>query len=182
MDDEVVSWSRTMWWIENSWTISCWVLKLIRIVMDLSISIGGWNSVQPKNQNLLQWIYWWEWAVVVDRNSRQRSILCDKVLGTTLCEFRSAREETDVTSWRSSCDDAMPHATALGWSLLATSRKTWNRWEKLRWGNSQKNQPVTSWKDLCADGMFRRCDQNQVHLFGKQRVLHKQMENQNSLW
>ena len=40
-----------------------------------------------------------------DRNSRQRSILCDTVLGTTLCDFRSAQEGSDVT-----CDDAMLHA------------------------------------------------------------------------
>ena len=52
-------------------------------------------------------------TVVVDWNSKQRSIICDTVLGTTLCEFGSAREEIDVTLSRSSCDDAMQHATAL---------------------------------------------------------------------
>ena len=36
--------------------------------------------------------------MVVDRDSKQRSILCDTVFGTTLCEFRSAHEEIDVTS------------------------------------------------------------------------------------
>ena len=36
-------------------------------------------------------------TVVVNRNSKQRSIPCDTVLGTTLCEFRSAHEEIDVT-------------------------------------------------------------------------------------
>ena len=36
--------------------------------------------------------------MVVDRNSKQRSILCDTVLGTTLCEFRSTHGEIDVTS------------------------------------------------------------------------------------
>ena len=51
--------------------------------------------------------------MVVDRNSEQRSILCDTVLVTTLCEFTSAHEEIDVNSVRSSCDDAMLHATAL---------------------------------------------------------------------
>ena len=42
----------------------------------------------------------WQWTVVVDWNSKQRSIPCDTVLGTTLCEFGSAHEEIDVTSWR----------------------------------------------------------------------------------
>ena len=51
--------------------------------------------------------------MVVDRNSKQRPIPCDTELGTTLCKFRSAHEEIDVTSWRSSCDDAMLQATAL---------------------------------------------------------------------
>ena len=60
------------------------------VVMDLSIfKIGGWKSAQPIHR---------ERTVVVDRNSKQRSILGDTVLGTTLCEFRSAHEEIDVTS------------------------------------------------------------------------------------
>ena len=58
--------------------------------------------------------------MVVDRNSKQSSIVCDTVLGKTLCEFRSAHEEIDVTSCRSSCDDAMRHVTAFCCSLLAT--------------------------------------------------------------
>ena len=40
--------------------------------------------------------YFLDWAF--DRKSKQRSILCDTVLGTTLCEFGSAHEEIDVTS------------------------------------------------------------------------------------
>ena len=36
--------------------------------------------------------------MVVARNSKQGPIPCDTVLGTTLCEFRSAHEEFDVTS------------------------------------------------------------------------------------
>ena len=35
-----------------------------------------------------------------------------------------------------------------------------HRGENLRLGNSQKNQLLTSWNDLCSDGMFGRCDQN----------------------
>ena len=45
--------------------------------------------------------------MIVDQDSKQRSIPCD-----TLCELRSAHEEIDVTSRRSSCDEAMLHATA----------------------------------------------------------------------
>ena len=37
--------------------------------------------------------------MVVDRNYKQISIPCDTILlGETLCEFRSAHEEIDVTS------------------------------------------------------------------------------------
>ena len=36
--------------------------------------------------------------MVLDRNSNQRSIPRDTVLVTTLCEFRTAHEEIDVTS------------------------------------------------------------------------------------
>ena len=51
--------------------------------------------------------------MVVERNSKQRSILCDTVLGKTPSESRSAHAEMDVTTWRPSCDCAMLHATAL---------------------------------------------------------------------
>ena len=50
--------------------------------------------------------------MVVDRNSKQRSIVRATIRGKTLCEFRSTHEEIDVTSRGSSCDDAMLHATA----------------------------------------------------------------------
>ena len=67
-----------------------------KVVMDLSIiSIGGWNSWQLVNQNLLEESID---ELVLDRNSKQRSIPCDTVLGTTLCVFRSAYEEIDDTS------------------------------------------------------------------------------------
>ena len=68
-----------------------------KVVMDQSIfKIGGRNSLQPMNQNLLE--------EFDDENEPwlligiQRSIPCAAVLGTTLCEFRSAHEEIDVTS------------------------------------------------------------------------------------
>ena len=35
--------------------------------------------------------------MVVDRNSKQRSVPGDTILGTTLCSFGSAHEEIDVT-------------------------------------------------------------------------------------
>ena len=86
-----------------------------KVVMDLSLfKIGGWNSLQPRNQKLLEEFFSREGTLFVDRNSKQRSILCDTVFGTTFCEFRSAHEEIDLTTRRSSsCDDAMLHATAL---------------------------------------------------------------------
>ena len=69
-----------------------------KVVMDRSIfKIGGWNSLQPINQNLLE--------EFVDENEPWLMIefqagihFCDTELGTTLCEFRSAHEDIDVTS------------------------------------------------------------------------------------
>ena len=70
-----------------------------KVVIDPSVfEIDGWNSLQPINQNLLEEFIDENETVVVDRNSKERSIPCDTVLGTTLCEFRSAHEEIDVTS------------------------------------------------------------------------------------
>ena len=109
--------------------------------------------------------------------------LVTQYLGKTLCEFRSAHEELDVTSWMSSCDDAMLHATARCWSLLVTwtSRRTCVV-EKLRWGNSEKNQPLTWLKDLCADGLLRRCDQSRVKMFKTQRVSSQTVGFGELLW
>ena len=42
------------------------------------------------------------------------------------------------------------------------------RGENPRCGNLQKHQPHTLYEDLCADGMFSRCNQNQTYV--KQRV------------
>ena len=69
-----------------------------KVVMELSIfKIGGWNNLHPINQHLLD-KFIGERVVVGDRNSKQRFILCDTVLGATLCEFRTTQEEIDVTS------------------------------------------------------------------------------------
>ena len=70
-----------------------------KVVMDLSTyKIGGWNSLQHSKQKLLEEFIDEKETWVVDRNSKQRSTLCDTVLGTKLCEFGSAHEEIDVTS------------------------------------------------------------------------------------
>ena len=55
-----------------------------------------------------------------------------------------------------------------------------HRGENVRWQKSQKNEPVTSWMDLYADGIFRGCDQNGVKMVGNNGFVHKQLENQNS--
>ena len=67
------------------------------VVMDLSIfKIGGWNSQQPINQNLLdEYIDENEPWLLIGIPSRDSFLV---TLGTTLCEFRSAHEEIDVTS------------------------------------------------------------------------------------
>ena len=68
-------------------------------VVDLSIfKIGGWKSLQPINQNSLEIFIDENEPFFVDQNSKQRSVPCEPVFGKTLCEFRSAHEEIDVTS------------------------------------------------------------------------------------
>ena len=86
-------------------------------VGDGSVHIQNWwmEQIAAKQPTIIDRINGWEKAVVVDKNSKQRSIPCDTLLGTTLCEFRSTHEEFDVTSWRASCDDTMQRATAFCW-------------------------------------------------------------------
>ena len=72
-----------------------------KIVMDLSIFIiGGWNSLQPSNQKMLeQFIDENEPWLLIGIPSRGSSLVTQYlVLGTTLCEFGSTREGKDVTS------------------------------------------------------------------------------------
>ena len=62
-----------------------------KVVTDLSrLKIGGWNNLQPSNLKLLK--------EFIDRSFKQRSVLCDTILGERLCEFRSTHEEIDVSS------------------------------------------------------------------------------------
>ena len=51
--------------------------------------------------------------MVVDRNSSSDPFLVTQNLERHSAEFRSAHEEIDVNSLRSSCDDAMRYAIAL---------------------------------------------------------------------
>ena len=67
--------------------------------MDLSIfKIGGWNSLQTSNRKLLEeFINENEPWLLIDIPSRD-PFLVTQYLETTLCEFRSAHKEIDVTS------------------------------------------------------------------------------------
>ena len=85
-----------------------------KIVMDLSIcKIGGWNSLQPINQKLLE--------EFIDENEPWLLIGIPSrgpFLVTQYLERHSVRSDQHVKklvslSERSSCDDAMQHATAL---------------------------------------------------------------------
>ena len=70
-----------------------------KVVIDLSLfKFGGWNSLQPINQNLLEEFLDLNEPWLLIGISKQRSSLCDTVLGKTLYEFRSAHEEIDVSS------------------------------------------------------------------------------------
>ena len=128
---------RKSWWmiklIRRSWWMQYWWMK----------------KTATHKPTIFGRIYWCKWTVIVDWNSEKRSILCDTVLGKTLCEFGSKHEKIDVISWRS-CDDAMKYATALCWTLLATwtSRRTCIV-QKTHHEESQKKKSIaTSWKDL----------------------------------
>ena len=60
------------------------------VVMHVSIfKLGGWNTSQPTIQTSLGEFM----DEVVGGNPTQRTVSCDAVLGTTLCEFRSTHEE-----------------------------------------------------------------------------------------
>ena len=67
--------------------------------MDRSICIiGGWNSLQPSNQNLLEeLIDETEPGLLIGIPNRD-PFFVTQTFGATLCEFRSAHEEIDVTS------------------------------------------------------------------------------------
>ena len=53
-----------------------------KVVMELSmLKIGGWNKqVTAQQPQFIGVIYGRERTVVVDRNSKKRSILCDRIL------------------------------------------------------------------------------------------------------
>ena len=67
-----------------------------QVVMDLSISkIGGWNSLQPSNQKLLEEFIDESEPWLLNGIPCRDPVLGNAILGTTLCEFRSAHEEID---------------------------------------------------------------------------------------
>ena len=77
-----------------------------KVVMNLSsFKIAGWNTSQHRNKN-----YWKN--ILVSEPWLLIGIPNRAIHGATLCEVRLTHEEIDVTSSRSSCDDAMLHATA----------------------------------------------------------------------
>ena len=69
-----------------------------KVVMDRSIfKIGGWKSLQPINQNLLEeFIDENEPWLLIGIPSRDPFLVTEYL--EPLCEFRSAHEEIDVTS------------------------------------------------------------------------------------
>ena len=86
----------------------------LQVVMDLSIfNIGGWNSLlQATNQNLMEkFMVENEAWLLIGIPSRDPFLVTQYY--ERLCEFRSAHEEVDVTSRRSSCDGATLHATLI---------------------------------------------------------------------
>ena len=69
-----------------------------KVVMDLSIfKIGGWNILQPSNRKLLEEFIDENELWLLIRIPSKDSFFMIKVLGTTSCEFGSAREGIDAT-------------------------------------------------------------------------------------
>ena len=163
--------TRTSWWMKNSWRTAWWMPKVIRRFR----WIYPCTAHRPK---VIGEIRWWEVAVVVGWNSKQGSISCDTLFGESFWECRSPKEEIDVTSWRSSCGDAMLQATAFCWSLLVDMRRGENPW----WGNWRKNQPRSLYEDQFVSVTFRRCNQNQTNTYEKQQVCFTSSWRSNLSW
>ena len=139
-----------------------------KVVMDLSIfKIGGWNALQPINQKLLE--------EFVDENEPWLLIGIQSRDPFLVTQYL----ERHVVSSEQHMKKLMPLREGLHVMMQCNIRQHFadryccmneHRGENLRRGNSQKNQPLTSYEDLCAGGTFRRCDQNHVNTCAKQRV------------
>ena len=103
---------RRSWWMNNLWNTAWWLCIGPKIVMDPSMFKKWVDGTSSNFVNTKCWkTNWSDWTVVVGENSKQRLFLCKTTFEETVWEFRSTHEEVDVIVWKSSCDEAMLHAT-----------------------------------------------------------------------
>ena len=86
----------------------------------------------------------------------------------TLCEFRSTHEEIDVTSWRSSCGDAMPHCDN------TMHLFTQNRGENLRAITYFMKGPI------CRKNVQKMRSESSEYMWKTTGAFINRLENQNS--
>ena len=149
---------RTSWWMPKV-TQRLWCIHPCPKLVD--------GTVSHSNSDLLDNLMGEKEPWVVDRNSKTEI----HSLVTEHLERHSASSDQhvkkiDVTSWRSSRDDAMLQATPFCWSLLAAMNIQGDphRGENPRCDNSQNSRPRTLCEELCA---YRRCNQNPVNMYIK---------------
>ena len=143
--------------------------------------IGGWDSLQPINQNLLEevidenepWLFNGmpsRDSFFVTQYSERHSVSLDQ----DMKKLMSLREGFHVMMQcymrQHFADRYWPHERLGGHASLREPTMV----------KFTKESTTYFVKDLYADGMFRRCDRTRVNVFRKQRV-SSQLENQDSL-
>ena len=100
-------------------------------------------------------------------------------LWVEISTWRNFRHYVKVLMWwcNAICD-----STLLIVTVYMNFREDMHRGGKLRWGNSHQNQLRTSSKDLYTGEIFRRCDQDRVSIFGKQRTSSPTVAESKQLW
>ena len=145
-----------------------------KVVMVLSIfSIGGWNSLHPINQKMLEeFIDEYEPWLLIGIPSR------DPFLLTQYLERHSVSSDQHTKKLMSRREGL--HVMMQCYMRQHFADRYWLHehpgghasWRELTIRKFTKESTTYFVKGpvLCADGMFRRCDQNRENMFGKQRV------------
>ena len=134
-----------------------------KVVMDLSIfKIGGWNSLQPRKQNLLE--------EFIDKNEPRLSNRIPSRDPFMITQYLERHTESSEQHTKK----LVPLRQSLHVMMQCYMRQHFadRYWlHEHPWEHASRREPTTQlltlWKDLCADGMFRRYNQNRVNIFRK---------------
>ena len=155
-----------------------------KVVMERStFNIDGWNSVQPSNQHLLEYF--------VDENEPWLLIGIpnrDPFLVTQYLERHFASSDQHMKELMSLRQGL--HVMMQCYMRQHFAHRYWLHghpgghasWREPTMRKFTKNQPRTSYDVLCADGMFRRCDQNHVHTCAQQQTSSQTVGESKLLW